>query len=47
MLKCSVSFNFIRYVMNKTTALVSSDGIVNRDPTLGAPDLIGTAANFA
>ena len=46
-LKCNVSFNFIRYVMNKTTALVSSDGIVNRDPTLGAPDLIGTTANFA
>ena len=44
-LKCSVSFNFIRYVMNKTTALVSSDGIVNRDPTLGAPDLAGTTAN--
>ena len=44
-LKCNVSFNFIRYVMNKTTALVSSDGIVNRDPTLGAPDLAGTTAN--
>ena len=46
-LKCNVSFNFIRYVMNKPTALVSSDGIVNSDPTLGAPDLIGTTANFA
>ena len=47
MLKCNVSFNFIRYVMNKTTALVSSDGIVNRDPTLGANDLAGTTATTA
>ena len=46
-LKCNVSFNFIRYVMNKTTALVSSDGIVNRDPTLGANDLAGTTATTA
>jgi hypothetical protein len=54
-LKCSVSFNFIRYVQQKKQSLFSisdmlgdgstRDMIVNRDPTLGAPDLIGTTAN--
>ena len=52
-LKCNVSFNFIRYVMERKTSLVSSGNvnttrnmIVNRDPTLGAPDLLGTTANI-
>ena len=49
-LKCSASFNFIRYVMEKSTSTVGSNlnvnsSVVNRDPTLGAPDLIGTTAN--
>jgi len=53
-LKCSVSFNFIRYVMERKSSLVSGDIInttrdiiVNRDPTLGANELLGTTANFA
>ena len=48
-LKCSVSFNFIRYVTDKNTAasLQSISSILNRDPTLGANDLIGTTADFA
>ena len=50
-LKCSVSFNFIRYVMEKSTSPVGSSlnvnsSLVNRDPTLGAPDLLGTTANI-
>jgi len=50
-LKCSASFNFIRYVMEKSTSTVGSNlnvnsSVVNRDPTLGAPDLIGTTANI-
>ena len=49
-LKCSASFNFIRYVMEKSTSRVGSNlnvnsSLVNRDPTLGAPDLLGTTAN--
>ncbi len=52
-LKCNVSFNFIRYVMEKKQDLNSSRGfegtrdasLLNRDPTLGAPDLSGTTAN--
>ena len=48
-LKCSVSFNFIRYVTDKNTSasLQSISSILNRDPTLGANDLIGTTADFA
>ena len=50
-LKCSASFNFIRYVMEKSTSPVGSSlnvnsSLVNRDPTLGAPDLLGTTANI-
>ena len=54
-LKCSVSFNFIRYVQQKKQSLFSisdvlgegstRDMIVNRDPNVGAPDLSGTTAN--
>ena len=54
-LKCNVSFNFIRYVQQKKQSLFSitdilgegstRDMIVNRDPNLGAPDLAGTTAN--
>ena len=40
-LKCNVSFNFIRYIMEPNTSLVTSDGILNRrDPTRGMNDLI-------
>ena len=54
-LKCNVSFNFIRYVMEKKKDLNSSRGfegsrdpsLLNRDPTIGANDLLGTTANFA
>jgi len=46
-LKCSVSFNFIRYVSERNSSLVTSGGLLNRDPTLGANDLAGTTANFA
>ena len=48
-LKCSASFNFIRYVTDKNTSasLQSISSILNRDPTLGANDLIGTTADFA
>ena len=50
-LKCNASFNFIRYVMEKSTSTVGSNlnvnsSLVNRDPTLGAPDLLGTTANI-
>ena len=50
-LKCSASFNFIRYVMEKSTSPVGSSlnvnsSLVNRDPTLGALDLLGTTANI-
>jgi len=48
-LKCNVSFNFIRYVMEKKSTLVSSqfggdDILLNRDPTIGANDLAGTTS---
>ena len=55
-LKCNVSFNFVRYVQKRKESLVSlsdlsssntRNGILNRDPTLGEPDLLGTTANFA
>ena len=60
-LKCSVSFNFIRYVMERKSSLVSGDVqlfgsgnvntvrnmIVNRDPTIGANELLGTTQTFA
>ena len=54
-LKCNVSFNFIRYVMEKKQDLNSSGGfegsrdpsLLNRDPTIGANDLLGITANFA
>ena len=53
-LKCSVSFNFIRYVMERKSSLVSGSGvdvsrdiIINRDPTLGANELLGTTQTFA
>ena len=40
-LKCSVSFNFIRYIMEPNTSLVTTQGILNRrDPTRGMNDLI-------
>ena len=40
-LKCSVSFNFIRYIMEPNTSLVTTQGILNRrDPTMGMNDLI-------
>ena len=53
-LKCNVSFNFIRYVMEKKKDLNSSRGfegsrnpsLLNRDPTIGANDLLGTTANI-
>ena len=54
-LKCNVSFNFVRYV-RKTTKISSIsaiqaqrdriDSLINGDPTLGAPDLFGTTANI-
>ncbi len=43
LLKCNVAFSFIRYVTNER-ALVPGD---LRDPLLGAPDLLGTAAGTA
>ena len=54
-LKVNVSFNFIRYVMEKKQDLNSSRGfegtrdasLLNRDPTIGANDLLGITANFA
>ena len=51
-LKCSASFNFIRYVMEKSKSRVGSNlnvnsSLVNRDPTLGAPDLLGSTSNIA
>jgi len=57
-LKCSVSFNFVRYVQQRKQSIITSsldnietgatrDMIVNRDPTLGANDLLGTTQNFA
>tara|TARA_B100000287_G_scaffold280258_1_gene264136 strand:- start:646 stop:1392 length:747 start_codon:yes stop_codon:yes gene_type:complete len=54
-LKVNVSFNFIRYVMEKKKDLNSPRGFVgtrdasllNRDPTIGANDLLGITANFA
>ena len=53
-LKVNVSFNFIRYVMEKKKDLNSSRGfegsrdpsLLNRDPTIGANDLLGTTANI-
>ena len=47
-LKCNVSFNYIRYTMEKSEELVkelNEGNIINRDPTLGANELLGTAAN--
>ena len=49
-LKCNVSFNFIRYVMEKKQDLNSSRGfegtrdasLLNRDPTLGMNDQLRT-----
>ena len=54
-LKCNVSFNFIRYVMEKKQDLNSSRGfegtrdasLLNRDPTIGANELLGTTQTFA
>ena len=51
-LKCNVSFNYIRYVMEKGRGLVSDVGgdrqnLINRDPLLGASDLVGTLSDFA
>ena len=52
-LKCSVSFNFVRYVMERKKSLVFEDlnsprnVIVNRDPTIGANELLGTTQTFA
>ena len=46
-LRCSASFNFIRYVMERNSSLVTSDGLVNRDATLGGADLSGTTSTFA
>ena len=61
-LKCSVSFNFIRYVMERKSSLVSGGDaqpfdsvnvntarnmIVNRDPTIGVNELLGTTQTFA
>ena len=52
-LKCSVSFNFVRYVMERKKSLVFEDlnsprnMIVNRDPTIGASELLGTTQTFA
>ena len=52
-LKCSVSFNFVRYVMERKKSLVFEDlnsprnMIVNRDPTIGVNELLGTTQTFA
>ena len=49
-LKCNVSFNYIRYTMEKSQELVTElneRDVVNTDRSLGAPDLLGTTANFA
>ena len=52
-LKCSVSFNFVRYVMERKKSLVFEDlnsprnVIVNRDPTIGANELLGTTQTFS
>ena len=49
-LKCNVSFNYIRYTMEKSQELVkelNERDVVNTDRSLGAPDLLGTTANFA
>ena len=50
-LKCSASFNFIRYVMEKSTSLVGSSlnvgsSLVNTGLPIGANDLAGTTANI-
>ncbi len=58
LLKCSVSFNFVRYITEKRRSISSFDASdftqveqreipLNRDPTLGASDLLGTLRNFA
>ena len=51
-LKCSTSFNFIRYVMEKSTSPVGSNlnvgsSLVNTGLPIGANDLAGTTANIA
>ena len=51
-LKCSASFNFIRYVMEKSTSPVGSNlnvgsSLVNTGLGIGANDLAGTTANIA
>ena len=52
-LKCSVSFNFVRYVMERKKSLVFEDLnsprniIVNRNPTSGTNELLGTTQTFA
>ena len=49
-LKCNVSFNYIRYTMEKSQELVkelNERDVVNTDRSLGALDLLGTTANFA
>ena len=50
-LKCSASFNFIRYVMEKSTSPVGSSlnvgsSLVNTGLGIGANDLAGTTANI-
>ena len=50
-LKCSASFNFIRYVMEKSTSTVGSNlnvgsSLVNTGLPNGANDLAGTTANI-
>ena len=47
-LKCNVSFNYIRYTMEKSQELVkelNERDVINRDPTLGANDIPRTFAN--
>ena len=50
-LKCSASFNFIRYVMEKSKSTVGSNlnvgsSLVNTGLPIGANDLAGTTANI-
>ena len=45
-LKCNVSFNYIRYTMENTKIDVRELDVINRDQTLGANDIPRTFANL-
>ena len=49
-LKCNASFNYVRYTMERGMELVTDineRNVINRDPSLGVPDLRGTTATFS